>query len=167
MTETPRRAPHPTAPDRSLLLTTNHHDNNGSHSTRHHSPASLHQKPIHTQQHQNTTHTSSQVLEDGGGIHGSGSSHTAIGSGAVLQQTVNTTDWELKSSTSGTRDWLLLITSSLHSNGTLGTLSRETLCSFSRHCCCFLQPASTAAQHHHMTLGNTTATVVSFKPFFF
>ncbi len=46
------------------------------------------------------THLSSQVLEDGGRVDGGGGADATVGGGAVLQVPVDTTDRELKASTS-------------------------------------------------------------------
>ena len=109
--------------------------------------------------------TSSQVLQDGGGVDSSGGTNTTVGGGAALQQTVNTTDGELEAckeeikkcehvriwsrmethniwneekhtGTSGTRDGLLFVTSTLDADGALGTLAGQALCTFSSHDFC-------------------------------
>jgi len=123
--------------------------------------------------------TSGEVLQDGGGVDGCGGTDTAVGGGAALQQTMDTTHRELEAcrhrswqgdqrvsggakspferiqrsldtlitfsmrlrprqerltGTSRPRNGLLLVTGSLDADGTLGTLSRKSLCSLARHC---------------------------------
>ena len=126
--------------------------------------------------------TSGEVLQNGGGVDGSGGTDAAVGGGAALQETVNTTDRELEAcnfendrrknkgleakslkllchfshseswqahqykinikstqeiltGTSGTGDGLLLVTGTLDTDGTLGTLSGQSLCTLARHGC--------------------------------
>jgi hypothetical protein len=77
-------------------------------------------------------HLSREVLEDGGGVDGGRGSDPSVGGGASLEQTVDTSDRELESGTSRPRDGLLLVTGPLHSDGALGTLSRQTFGSCGR-----------------------------------
>jgi len=39
---------------------------------------------------------SGEVFEDGGGVDGSGGTDTAVGGSTALQETMDTTDWELE-----------------------------------------------------------------------
>ena len=73
---------------------------------------------------------SGQVLKDGCGVDRGGGSHPSVGGGASLEQTVDTSDRELESGTSRPRDRLLLVSGPLHSDGALGTLSRQSFGSY-------------------------------------
>ena len=69
---------------------------------------------------------SSQVLHDGRSVHGGGSTNTLLRVDASLQETVNTTDRELQTSTAGARLGGTLGSGSLSSLSSLSSLAAFT-----------------------------------------
>lgn len=70
---------------------------------------------------------SSQVLQDGSGVHGSGGTNTLLGGSASLQVSVDTTDGELESSARGTGLGLLLCGRGFAALAALSSFSAFTL----------------------------------------
>lgn len=64
-----------------------------------------------------------QIFQDGGGVNGSGSTDTMSLMDRILQETVNTTDWKLKSSLGTSRLWCLLACWGFSTLSSLSTFS--------------------------------------------